>query len=93
MAMATKHADSILRGFASALALMLATVSSHFILGNAIPPIFLMGVTMVVVASLMYGGALSGTGRARRAEAPLLPSATQGEREICKSNLVDGSDK
>jgi hypothetical protein len=55
--MVLKYADSILRGFASAVALVLATAGGHIVLGNRIPPAFCSGTALVIVASLAYAGA------------------------------------
>ena len=60
MAMILKYADSILRGFASAAALIIATVASHFALGNVIPPALAAGSTVVVCAGLIYSDQLTG---------------------------------
>lgn len=58
VAVILKHADSILRGFASAAAVIIATVGAHVFLGNAILPRFAAGTAVVIIALLLYVGAV-----------------------------------
>ena len=55
--MVLKHASSILRGFASAASLILATIGSHVFLGTVLPLTFFTGAVIVIFSSFVYGDA------------------------------------
>lgn len=58
VALVIKHADNILRGFATALATVLTTIGSVVCFGFEIHASFFIGSILVVGSSLLYGGAL-----------------------------------
>lgn len=58
VALVIKHADNILRGFATALATVLTTIGSVICFGFEIHISFFIGSFLVLGSSLLYGGAL-----------------------------------
>lgn len=58
VALVIKHADNILRGFATALATVLTTIGSVICFGFEIHATFFIGSFLVLGSSLLYGGAL-----------------------------------
>uniref|UniRef100_A0A7S2J0L2 EamA domain-containing protein n=1 Tax=Haptolina brevifila TaxID=156173 RepID=A0A7S2J0L2_9EUKA len=60
VAMVLKHADSILRGFASATSTVIVAIASHLILGSVLPPHYVLGTAMVLSAVMMYAGSCRG---------------------------------
>lgn len=63
VALVIKHADNILRGFATALATVLSAFASVFLFGFELHLNFFIGTLLVVGSSLMYGGAIKLPGR------------------------------
>lgn len=51
-----KYADSVLKGYATALAATLTGVLSYFMFGTALNSIYFMGITNVFIAILLYNG-------------------------------------
>lgn len=56
VALVIKHADNILRGFASAIATIVCAVMSVFCFGFILLPAFGLGTVVVVGSTLLYGG-------------------------------------
>ena len=51
-----KYADNILKGFATSLSIVMSTLVSWLILGDAAPTSqFIIGATIVIGATVMYG--------------------------------------
>mmetsp|Transcript_2881 Transcript_2881/g.4696 ORF Transcript_2881/g.4696 Transcript_2881/m.4696 type:complete len:372 (-) Transcript_2881:159-1274(-) len=63
VALVIKHADNILRGFATALATVLSAFASVFLFGFELHLNFFFGTLLVVGSSLLYGGAIKLPGR------------------------------
>ena len=55
VAMVMKYADNILKGFATSLAIVLATVMSSMFFGTPIQPLFAFGTAFVLAAVYLYG--------------------------------------
>jgi UDP-sugar transporter A1/2/3 len=55
VAVVMRYADNILKGFATSLSIILATVLSVVVFGNAISALFVMGAALVLVAVALYG--------------------------------------
>lgn len=51
-----KYADSVLKGYATALAATLTGILSYFLFGTALNGIYFMGIMNVLVAVLLYNG-------------------------------------
>jgi len=58
VAVTIKYADNIIRGFAQAVAIIFGAVGSYFLFGFHFTGSFLMGVVCVILAILLYGGAI-----------------------------------
>eukprot|EP00946_MAST-07B_sp_MAST-7B-sp1_P000724 g724.t1 len=58
VAMVIKYADNILKGFACALATVLASVASVYFFGFHLRFTFLLGMVVVLFSSLLYGGTI-----------------------------------
>eukprot|EP00946_MAST-07B_sp_MAST-7B-sp1_P003798 g3798.t1 len=58
VAMVIKYADNILKGFACALATILASVASVYFFGFHLRFTFLLGMAIVLWSSLLYGGTI-----------------------------------
>ena len=56
VAMVIKHADNILKGFATALATVWATLASVPLFGFSLGPGFIVGMGAVLGSTLLYGG-------------------------------------
>ena len=56
VALVIKHADNILKGFATALATVWATVATVFLFGFTLGGEFVIGMLLVLGATLLYGG-------------------------------------
>lgn len=54
VAAALKHADSVLKGYATAVSVVLTGVSSHFLFGTDLTVFYGMGIVNVIVAVLLY---------------------------------------
>jgi len=57
VAVTIKYADNILRGFAQALAIIVASFLSVFVNNFVITPSFVLGVVLVILAVFLYGDA------------------------------------
>ena len=56
MAMTVKYADSILKGFATSISIILSSVLSYLILGDLQPGgLFIVGTVLVIMATFLYG--------------------------------------
>lgn len=56
VSLAVRYADSILKGFATSISIVLSTLCSYFLLGDFLPTTyFFAGATTVILATLMYG--------------------------------------
>ena len=58
VAFVIKYADNILKGFACALATVIATLASVPIFGFSLQPLFLVGMCLVLVSTFLYGGTI-----------------------------------
>lgn len=58
VAFVIKYADNILKGFACALATVLAAVMAVPLFGFTLNPIFIVGTGIVLVSTLVYGGTI-----------------------------------
>lgn len=56
VAMVIKHADNILKGFATSLSIILSTVVSVYMFDFVITPFFLIGCALAVCATFLYSG-------------------------------------
>ena len=54
VAAALKHADSVLKGYATAVSVVLTGVSSYFLFGTDLTVFYGMGIVNVIVAVLLY---------------------------------------
>ena len=59
VAFVIKHADNILKGFACALATIVASIVSVPLFGFIITIEFVFGMLLVVMSTLLYGGTLT----------------------------------
>ena len=59
VAFVIKHADNILKGFACALATIVASIVSVPLFGFTITIEFVFGMLVVVLSTLLYGGTLT----------------------------------
>ena len=55
IAMVIKHADNIIKNFATSLAIVLSCLVQFLFMDFAITPLFAVGVTLVLIAVYMYG--------------------------------------
>lgn len=55
VALVIKHADNILRGFATALSTICVTLASVVLFGFTVKPIFGVGTVMVIASTFLYG--------------------------------------
>mmetsp|Transcript_1166 Transcript_1166/g.2280 ORF Transcript_1166/g.2280 Transcript_1166/m.2280 type:complete len:168 (+) Transcript_1166:2-505(+) len=58
VAVTIKYADNIIRGFAQAVAIIFGAMGSYLLFDFHITPSFVVGVCFVIVAILLYGGAI-----------------------------------
>ena len=56
VAFVIKHADNILKGFACAIATVLATLASVYFFGFTLKPLFFIGMFIVLGSTFLYGG-------------------------------------
>lgn len=76
VALVIKHADNILRGFASALATINGAITSVFCFGFELAPSFGLGTLLVLGATLLYGNVLKLPGEWWNSELKLLSVGT-----------------
>mmetsp|Transcript_44030 Transcript_44030/g.95850 ORF Transcript_44030/g.95850 Transcript_44030/m.95850 type:complete len:369 (+) Transcript_44030:57-1163(+) len=74
VAMVIKHADNILRSFASAIATINCTVISVFVFGFKLEEIFGLGSTIVILSTLLYGNIIKLPGEWWNSEPCLAPT-------------------
>jgi UDP-sugar transporter A1/2/3 len=56
VALTVKYADSILKGFATSISIILSSVLSYLLLNDLEPgSLFIMGTVLVILATFMYG--------------------------------------
>jgi UDP-sugar transporter A1/2/3 len=83
VALVIKHADNILRGFASAVATIFCAIFSVFIFGFVLRPSFGVGALAVLAATLLYGGVIELPGEWWNSELALVGDpATQAKAFI-----------
>lgn len=84
VAMVIKYADNILKGFACALATIGASIASVYIFGFDLGLTFLIGMIIVLGASLLYGGTIKlGTGNDWwNTEPPLCADMRKGSFQV-----------
>jgi UDP-galactose transporter len=83
VALVIKYADNILRGFASALAVILTAVISVFTFGFELKPAFAIGALVVVGSTMLYGGII---------KMPLNREWWDAEFDICKAQPASSSE-
>eukprot|EP00656_Telonema_subtile_P016299 TRINITY_DN18599_c0_g1_i2.p1 TRINITY_DN18599_c0_g1~~TRINITY_DN18599_c0_g1_i2.p1 ORF type:complete len:245 (+),score=84.92 TRINITY_DN18599_c0_g1_i2:149-883(+) len=80
VAFVIKHADNLLKGFACALATVIATLASVPLFGYQIGTVFMCGVALVLCSTLLYGGTV---------KMPDDPEYWEQEFELCAAKKVD----
>jgi hypothetical protein len=91
IALVIKHADNILRGFASGLALILTSLGSHLLYGFAFTPEFVCGTCMVVASIFLYNGKAQDLHSGCLGRATDVANRMHGYRE-CQSPSTEGGD-
>merc|ERR1712232_202340 len=76
VALVIKHADSLLRGFASAIATIISAVAAVFCFGFQLAPSFAAGTLLVIGATLLYGNVIKVPGDWWNSELKMLSAAT-----------------
>ena len=51
-----KYADSVLKGYATAMSVILTGLLSMLLFGTSLGPVYFMGIVNVVIAVLLYNG-------------------------------------
>eukprot|EP00929_Paragymnodinium_shiwhaense_P123653 TRINITY_DN9775_c0_g1_i1.p1 TRINITY_DN9775_c0_g1~~TRINITY_DN9775_c0_g1_i1.p1 ORF type:complete len:432 (+),score=51.06 TRINITY_DN9775_c0_g1_i1:184-1296(+) len=77
VALVIKHADNLLRGFASAIATINAAVLSTFCFGFMLAPSFAVGSLLVIGSTLLYGNILKLPGEWWNSELKILSVGTE----------------
>lgn len=55
VALVVKHADSVLKGFSTAISIVVSCLVSYMFFGEVqLSPVFVMGVSLVIISTLMY---------------------------------------
>jgi len=54
VAMVVKHADNVLKGFATSVSILISCVASTLVFGTILPPMFLLGTFFVVSSVVLY---------------------------------------
>eukprot|EP00929_Paragymnodinium_shiwhaense_P001339 TRINITY_DN101566_c0_g1_i1.p1 TRINITY_DN101566_c0_g1~~TRINITY_DN101566_c0_g1_i1.p1 ORF type:complete len:431 (-),score=43.92 TRINITY_DN101566_c0_g1_i1:15-1214(-) len=90
VALVIKHADNLLRGFASAVATVNAAVLSTFCFGFVLAPSFAVGSLLVIGSTLLYGNILKLPGEWWNSELKLLSAGTPaaGKPSPCEPSQV-----
>lgn len=71
VAFVIKYADNILKGFACAVATIIAAVAAVPLFGFSLGPAFLIGMLVILVSVLLYGGNIKVTGDYWNQEPPM----------------------
>lgn len=71
VAFVIKYADNILKGFACAVATIIAAVAAVPLFGFSLGPAFLIGMLVILISVLLYGGNIKVTGDYWNQEPPM----------------------
>ena len=94
VALVVKYADSILKGFATSLSIVISCIASYFLFDFVVTPRFVLGGSLVLYSVYVYGSSDAGSRSSQTSAAPTNGSSTgSGSSSSNSSNGSSSFDK